>query len=58
MPLELAFDQAFVMVNMLGLFGQFFYKSYIKSKDDGEGDKVKSKGKGKENKIKETKKSK
>jgi elongation of very long chain fatty acids protein 4 len=57
-PLELAFDQAFVMVNMLGLFGQFFYKSYIKSKDDGEGDKVKSKGKGKENKIKETKKSK
>lgn len=54
-PLELAFDQAFVMINMLGLFGHFFYNSYIQNnegKDNGKG------AKGKKDKIKETKKSK
>ena len=29
-PWEMCLDQAFVMLNMLYLFGQFFYKSYIK----------------------------
>ena len=28
-PIELTYDQAFVMVNMLFLFGHFFYKSYV-----------------------------
>eukprot|EP00605_Chrysophyceae_sp_TOSAG23-4_P000898 GSChrysophyteH1.ASY1.ANO1.989.1 assembled CDS len=34
-PWEMCADQAFVMVNMLGLFGHFFYKSYIKQRSDG-----------------------
>lgn len=35
-PWQLSVDQAFVMVNMLYLFGNFFYKSYI-AKRSGEG---------------------
>lgn len=31
-PFELCCDQAFVMTNMLYLFGNFFYKSYVKDK--------------------------
>jgi len=30
-PVVMCYDQAFVMINMLYLFGQFFYKSYIKN---------------------------
>ena len=39
-PLFLCFDQAFVMINMLFLFGHFFYKSYMQ----GEKNKDKIKG--------------
>ena len=34
-PFELCCDQAFVMTNMLYLFGKFFYKSYIADKKGG-----------------------
>jgi elongation of very long chain fatty acids protein 4 len=34
-PFALCVDQAFVMTNMLYLFGKFFYKSYMKSSSKG-----------------------
>jgi hypothetical protein len=40
-PFELCCDQAFVMTNMLYLFGNFFYKSYIAGKKGRETNKTK-----------------
>ncbi len=41
-PWELCLDQAFVMTNMLYLFGNFFYKSYIAGKSKGKKDTKKT----------------
>ena len=40
-PFELCCDPAFVMTNMLYLFGNFFYKSYVKDKGKGKGKETK-----------------